>query len=147
MVVLDTDLVSLLQRASSPEKERLEARLARVPPDERFTTIISYEEQTRGWLAYVARARSLPEQVDAYRKLREHLDGWRTMTVVEFDERAAVEFDRLRKLRLRVGNQDLKIAAIVLVHGATLLSRNLKDFRHVPGLRVEDWAAEEVPGP
>ena len=34
---------------------------------------------------------------------------------------------------------DLKIAAIVLANGATLLSRNLSDFRKVPGLKVEDW--------
>jgi tRNA(fMet)-specific endonuclease VapC len=34
---------------------------------------------------------------------------------------------------------DLKIAAIVLAHDATLLSRNLSDFRKVPGLKVEDW--------
>jgi tRNA(fMet)-specific endonuclease VapC len=34
---------------------------------------------------------------------------------------------------------DLKIAAIVLTHNALLISRNLKDFRKVPGLKVEDW--------
>jgi predicted nucleic acid-binding protein len=34
---------------------------------------------------------------------------------------------------------DLKIAAICLVEGATLLSANLKDFQQVPGLHVEDW--------
>jgi tRNA(fMet)-specific endonuclease VapC len=36
---------------------------------------------------------------------------------------------------------DLKIAAIALFNNATLLSRNLKDFRKVPDLNVEDWAA------
>ena len=34
---------------------------------------------------------------------------------------------------------DLKIAATALVHGALLLSANLRDFRQVPGLMVEDW--------
>jgi tRNA(fMet)-specific endonuclease VapC len=34
---------------------------------------------------------------------------------------------------------DLKIAAIVRARGATLLSRNLVDFRKVPGLKVADW--------
>ena len=39
-----------------------------------------------------------------------------------------------------IGRADLLIAAIVLTHRATLVSRNLKDFRQVPGLRVENWA-------
>lgn len=34
---------------------------------------------------------------------------------------------------------DLKIAAICLAHDAMLLTRNLSDFRHIPGLRVENW--------
>jgi len=34
---------------------------------------------------------------------------------------------------------DLKIAAIVLANGATLLTRNLADFSGIRGLAVEDW--------
>jgi tRNA(fMet)-specific endonuclease VapC len=34
---------------------------------------------------------------------------------------------------------DLKIAAIALANDATLLTRNLSDFRKIPGLRIEDW--------
>ncbi len=36
---------------------------------------------------------------------------------------------------------DLKIAAIAMSLGATLLSRNLADFKKVPELKVEDWTA------
>jgi predicted nucleic acid-binding protein len=34
---------------------------------------------------------------------------------------------------------DLKIASIALVHGATLISRNVTDFSKVPDLKVADW--------
>ena len=34
---------------------------------------------------------------------------------------------------------DLKIASIVLVKNAKLLTRNLKDFRPIAGLVAEDW--------
>lgn len=53
---------------------------------------------------------------------------------------AAAEFERLRKQRIRIGTMDLKIAAIALANNATLLSKNLRDFGKVPGLKVEDWS-------
>ncbi len=70
MVILDTDQMSLLDQARSREGERLRERLLAIRPDERATTIISYEEQTRGWLSYVARARTVKQFVEAYRRLR-----------------------------------------------------------------------------
>ena len=59
--------------------------------------------------------------------------------VVLFDEAAAIAYQKLRRLRIRIGTMDLKIAAIVIAQNGILLSKNLKDFRKVPGLRVEDW--------
>jgi tRNA(fMet)-specific endonuclease VapC len=108
---------------------------------EAATTIITFEEQLRGWLSVLSRSRSLNEQVEAYRRLKRLLDNYLTIAVLEFDARAAAEVQRLRKLRLRIGTMDLKIAAIALTREATLLSRNLSDFRRVPRLKVEDWTA------
>jgi tRNA(fMet)-specific endonuclease VapC len=139
MIVLDTDHVTILERGSGHEHQRLQARLRQVPASDRWTTIISYEEQSRGWLAYVARARSLVQQVDPYRKLNRHLDAYRAIQVLEFDERAATQLQRLRQARLGVGTMDLKIAAIVLAHKAMLITRNIVDFRKVSELNVEDW--------
>jgi len=94
-------------------------------------------------MAYLAQTRSVAEQVTAYRRLLQHLDNYRRIPVLGFDEAAAVVFQRLRRARLRIGTMDVKIAAIVLSREALLLSRNLADFRQVPGLQVEDWTVEQ----
>jgi tRNA(fMet)-specific endonuclease VapC len=139
MFVLDTDHVSFLQWDSSTEAQRLAARLEEVPAQELATTVITYEEQMRGWLAYVAKARTVAQEIEAYRRLLKGLEDFRLMRVMALDDRAATEYQRLKGSRLRVGAMDLKIAAIVLAHDATLLSRNLRDFRQINGLKVEDW--------
>jgi tRNA(fMet)-specific endonuclease VapC len=66
--LLDTDHMSLLERGGAPG-EALRVRLQAVPPDDAATTIISYEEQTRGWLARLAQARTIERQAAACRKL------------------------------------------------------------------------------
>lgn len=141
MTVLDTDHLSVLEQSDQPGSGALRARLAPLPPSDVVTTIISYEEQMRGWLAYLARTRSMAHQVDAYRRLLQPLDNYRRIPVLPFDEAAAVAFQQLRRARRRIGTMGLKIAAIVVSHNATLLSRNLADFRQLPGLQVEDSTA------
>jgi len=49
--ILDSDMLSILQRRSEPACGRLEQRLSRLPDDEVFTTIVTFQEQMRGWLA------------------------------------------------------------------------------------------------
>jgi len=138
MLVLDTDHMSVLEWGGE-RSAALRARLANIAPNQVATTIVSYEEQIRGWMAYLARAQNLVQEVEAYRRLRQHLDNYRGIPVLDFDEQAAAEFQRLRRGRIRVGTMDLRIAAIVLSRSATLLSGNLADFRKVPGLDVQDW--------
>jgi tRNA(fMet)-specific endonuclease VapC len=102
MLIFDTDHMTLLEWAEGAEFNRLHERLTN-SSEETATTIISYEEQARGWLAYVARSRTLVQQVHAYRKLNHNLQLYRKIQVLEFDERAAAEFQRLRNTGVRVG--------------------------------------------
>lgn len=141
LVVLDTDHLSVLERHEQPSATSLRARLALLPPEEVVTTIISYEEQVRGWMTYLARTQSVAQQVEAYRRLLQPLDSYRRIPVLGFDEATAVVFQRLRRAHRWIGAMDVKIAAIVLSQNATLLSRHLADFRQIPDLRVEDWIA------
>jgi tRNA(fMet)-specific endonuclease VapC len=138
MYLLDTDHLTILQRGGV-ESTALRTRLAAVRPDQIATTIVSYEEQTRGWMSYMAQARTLDKQVAAYARLQQHLTNFCAIPLAAFDDEAARMFRQLQQARVRIGTMDLKIAAIALVQGAMLLSRNLADFGQVSNLQVEDW--------
>jgi tRNA(fMet)-specific endonuclease VapC len=138
--ILDTDVFSFVERRDSPEFTRFRVRAAALEPDDRIaTTIVTYEEQTRGWLAFAARSRAAAHQVAAYAKLKKHLLTYLDFEVLDFDAAAARHFDHLRSLKLRLSSSDLKIAAIALSLRATLVTRNVRHFELVPDLLVEDW--------
>ena len=64
-------------------------------------------------------------------------------TSLPFDDAAARHYATLRhQLETQgqiIGPNDLKIAAICLAHGLTLISANTSEFGRIPALRVEDW--------
>ena len=139
MILLDTDHLTLLKYSANPHCQALNARMQASHDRDIGTTIISVEEQWRGWFAVVARHRDVRRQVKAYQELVElhaFLSDW---TIMPFDDAAADRFEQLRAGGVRIGSMDLKIASIALVHDALVLSANLQDFQKVPGLRVENW--------
>lgn len=138
MYILDTDHISILDRGGINAKKLLN-RLADVNPDDVVVTIISYEEQTKGWLSYLAKARKPEAQVEIYRQLKDQIESYCSVPIIDFDMEAAQEFQRLRKSYPRLGKMDLKIAAIAIVNDAVILTRNISDFGQVQNLKLEDW--------
>jgi tRNA(fMet)-specific endonuclease VapC len=138
VIILDTDVLTIVQRGAGREYEKLVERLDSLDEDV-AVSIVSFEEQMRGWLAFIARARSSAQETRAYAKLRDLLEDFGSRPVLDFDETCATEFESLLRAKVRIGTMDLKIAGTAISHDALLLSRNLVDFRKVPGLRVEDW--------
>ncbi len=61
------------------------------------------------------------------------------------DADAAVHYAQVRAVTEHagtlVGPNDLIIAATVLARRGILVTHNLREFRRVPGLRVESWVA------
>jgi tRNA(fMet)-specific endonuclease VapC len=134
--VLDTDHLSLHQRGHEP----LKSYLQKISPEQIGITIISVEELFRGRLAQVRRAQQPEERLKAYFWLSRTLDYLWGFEVLKNDPRAEAYFQKLRAQKIRIGIQDLKIAAIVLSHDATLVTRNVNDFKNIPSLKIEDWS-------
>jgi tRNA(fMet)-specific endonuclease VapC len=140
MIILDTDVLTLIQRRQGEEFSRLASRLDQAGQSHEIcVTVISFEEQMRGWLSYLSRHRAVARQVEAYRRLNLLVKDFARRRVLDFDESAGQIFEQLSKSKVRLGTMDLKIAAISLTNEATLVSRNLRDYRRVPELTVEDW--------
>ena len=138
MILLDPDHVTVLLFHNHSQYAGLSSRLQSAG-DDLGVTVISLEEQTRGWLAEIARQRKIHNLVPLYERLTELVEFYSAWEIAPFTPAAADIFAALKKQRLRVGTQDLKIASIALANNAVLLSANLVDFQRVPGLKVEDW--------
>lgn len=138
MILLDTDHLSVLTKRQATGHALLIERLENA--DEPLAIpIVCVEEQCKGWLAKIHRMRDIHQQIAPYDRLTEFFNFLAEWDMVSLDAAAADAFDQFRSQKIRIGSQDLKIAAIALTQNALLLSANLRDFRHVPGLRVENW--------
>jgi tRNA(fMet)-specific endonuclease VapC len=139
MILLDTDHLNVLSYPTSRQASDLTGRIQAAAGETFGATAISVEEQVRGWLAKINQARDVDKQVPYYERFVGLFSFFSRWQIAPFDDRAAAEFKRLRQQRIRIGTMDLKIAAVALVQGAKLLSANLRDYRQVPGLDVENW--------
>ena len=137
MLVLDTNHYAEFERANECGA-RLRARFL-ATSEERALGIATVEEALRGWLAEINRTTDLDRQIVPYVKLQRQVETLGKWTILGWDAEAAAMFRSFRAQGVRIGTMDLKIACICLAHDATLLTRNVRDFSQVPGLRFENW--------
>jgi tRNA(fMet)-specific endonuclease VapC len=141
MFLLDTDHIGIIQRRTEPEFGRLWQRIGAQSPALFYTSIVSFHEQVLGWNSYLNRARDAAGVIRGYGMLERILADFAAARVLPFDAAAAGQFTAFRSGGVRIGTLDLRIAAIAVARGLIVLTRNVTDFRQVPGLRVEDWTA------
>jgi tRNA(fMet)-specific endonuclease VapC len=134
--VLDTDMLSLLQRGHPIVTRRFASR----PAGEIAITAITVEEQISGWYTMLRKAKKPEDLALAYQSLIDTVRYLASLPILPFSADAIVRFQLLVGQKLNVGGMDLRIAAIALENGAAVVSRNLRDFGRVPGLIVEDWS-------
>jgi tRNA(fMet)-specific endonuclease VapC len=137
MILLDTDILSLILAGNAAAIARLHRA-----EDDVAISVITKVEILRGRFDFLLkssdggqlqRAQTWLDQIEA------ELDGW---NVVGVNAAVAVEFDRLRQIKKLkpIGRSDLLIACIALAHRASLVTRNLRHFREISGLILENWA-------
>jgi tRNA(fMet)-specific endonuclease VapC len=137
MHLLDTDTLTHLY-AGHP---RVTEHLRQLADPDVSTTIITKIELLRGRFEFTLKVATGAELLRAQLLLTRTEELLAQIVIVPIDEAAAAQFDRLRLARglRKIGRADLLVASIALAHRATLVTRNLRHFKQVPGLVVVNW--------
>jgi|SRR5579871_3123286 len=144
MLVLDTNHLDALM-FEHERRDRLVARIEAATGHTVATTIVVVQEKFEGWLSRINDSRiTAAKELLSYAEMHRLVQFFGRWNVLPYDEACAIEYRRLKGLRIRgTGTHDLKIAATVLRHGAILLSTD-NGFHNVPGLDVRDWLADDL---
>jgi tRNA(fMet)-specific endonuclease VapC len=137
--LVDTDIYSLYLRREPTVVESV----ARHAEDNVAIPIIVVQEIWGGWSTAIVKAKSPEELAHGYTKLTETIDDLKTWKLATYPATAIKRYQTLKNQKLNVGTNDLKIAAIALEAGAIVVTHNVRDFKRIPGLAIEDWAVTE----
>lgn len=136
LYVFDTDILSLYRRGQARIAQNVATHSAAVLA----ITVLTVEEQMSGWYAMLRKAKQPAQLARAYQELADAVRFLGSWLILPFPASAIARYDQLSALNLGVRKMDLRIAAVVLENGGVLVSRNLRDFRRIPNLTVEDWS-------
>lgn len=137
--ILDTNHITLLEHRHPNILKRIED----IDEEDLAITIITAEEQIRGWFKVMNEPNIKPTRlVNAYKEFKNTLAYLRTVNIIDFDLKAHAIYLELRKEIKNVGTKDLRITAIALSVDGIIVTRNQKDFEKVPNLKIEDWTLE-----
>ncbi|MCC7275625.1 MAG: type II toxin-antitoxin system VapC family toxin [Alphaproteobacteria bacterium] len=139
MIVLDTNVVSAVIRRA-PEASVVAWLDRQAEADIWITTITVFE--ARAGLLRIPEGRRRAELEAAFlRLIHEDLDG----RILTFDAASAEQAAQLAADRHRRGSnidfRDTAIAGIAIDRGATLATRNRRDFADLPVPVVDPWTA------
>ena len=75
---------------------------------------------------------------------------FRSIEVIAYDDLASVQYGKIRsyleKNGMPIGALDMMIAAHALARGLVLVTNNEREFKRVPGLKMENWAELSLGG-
>ncbi len=136
--LLDTDHLSILQRKAGAEYHCLSTWMTQFTPLDFACCVVSLHEQVVGAHTFLNQAKNSAGLIRGYQLLERLPRDYLAFALLPFDAPSATTYDSLLAQSLRIGTMDLRLAAIALSRDLTVLTRNLRDFGRVPGLKIED---------
>ncbi len=137
MIVFDSDIFTLFAYGHDKVKKRYDEA------DDVFAvTVITWIEVLKGRTDSILKAADEKELRVAAERMRHTESVLNDFAVLPVDDPAIAHFGKLsrHKKLAKMRRADMLIACVALGRRARLVTRNLKDFKDVPGLHLENWA-------
>lgn len=107
---------------------------------------VTVEEIVSGWISRLQNSK--PEHEPFLSEMLIKSVGFlNVFPQIAVSDRSVIRYTGLRKMKLNIGRNDLRIAALALEIGATVVSDNLRDFGRVPGLACVNWLLPQSSSP
>jgi tRNA(fMet)-specific endonuclease VapC len=137
MYLLDTDAFG---RGNAGQRN-IAGHIDRVGASNVAITVVTLIEIRRGRHEFLLKAADGAHLMRAQQLLDASEITLTETQIIPIDHAAAAEFDRFRNLKnlRKIGRADLLIGCIAIAHRATLVTRNIRHFRQIPGLIIENW--------
>lgn len=134
LYMLDTNICSFIMRERPAEV--LAKLQACVDAQQRIViSAITYAEMRFGSIG----KKASPKHAGVVSAFVARLDGILPWDAAAVDETTRVRIE-LASYGTPIGDNDSAIAGHALAAGTVLVTNNVREFKRVPGLRIEDWA-------
>jgi tRNA(fMet)-specific endonuclease VapC len=139
MTILDTDILTLYAMGNEKVGRKVNDASG---PEQLAVTIISRMEILRGRFDGIVKAADESQLRVAMQRFLEAQDMLNSFSTLPVNDEAIQHFTSLKKHKKakKMRRADMLIACIALAHGELLVTRNIKDYKDVPDLRLENWA-------
>jgi tRNA(fMet)-specific endonuclease VapC len=137
MTAFDTDILSELLLRNVVYTQRADL----IPAADKVVPVVALEE-LRGRLDGIRRAQAGRIKLSlerAYDLFRDAVEDTRPYRILPYTTAAHALVQQWQRAKIRVGVNDVRIAAICIDHGATLVTRNARDYAQIPGLTFDVW--------
>ena len=136
--LLDTDIYSLSLEGASLVAQRM----ARVPEDCLWISVVTVQEVLRGWINRVDQEPSKAgDRIGyAYGRLVNAIHELERSNFLHYTPQAHQVFTSMSASAKLVGTNDRRIAASAIAHDMIVVTRNMRHFEKIVGVRCEDWS-------
>jgi tRNA(fMet)-specific endonuclease VapC len=108
--------------------------------DDLAICVITITEQLTGWQTALSKNKDEAHAEQLSIRMAQTIESLASWTVLHYPIAAMHRYADLKRQKLNVQANDLKIGAIALAFNAIVVTRNKQDFQRILGIQLENWA-------